>query len=359
MPPVMGSAAFIIAESLQLTYLELLKCAIWPALIYYIAVGVSVHLEAKKNGLRASADVPSIRETLKEGWFLLMPIRVLIFTLCILRQSVYRSAIYAIITSILCSFLHKEKRYRFTPNRLLSLLRESGLSVLTIAAATASAGVVIGCITITGLGVKLAIIITHLAGNSLMVALILVWLVAVLLGVGLPTSAAYITTAALLVSTLNQLGLDKLVAHMFCFYAAIISNLTPPVCIASYTAAGISGGDSWKTALQGFWLGLPGPFLVPFMFAMRPGLLLVSGGADSIVVDLISCLAACLMLSVATRGYLLGKVPAWQRALALAAGVLFITDASMTNLIAIILVAVVITLNTLEAIKHKKQMRPA
>jgi TRAP transporter 4TM/12TM fusion protein len=360
MPPVMGAAAFIIAETLEISYLKLITYALLPALLYYITVAISVHLEACKRGIQGSKDKPSILATLKEGWFLLLPILVLIFWLIVLHKSVYRSAMWGIGTAIVVSFFSRDKANRFTVRKLIKVLKGSGFGILTVAAATSAAGIVIGCISITGLGLKFAIFMAHLSGGSLLLCLILTWLVAVILGMGLPTSAAYITTAALLATTLTNLGINPITAHLFCLYAAIISNLTPPVCVASYTAAGLSGGNAWKTALEGFWLGLPGPFLLPFMFALRPGLLLLEGGASgSIVLDIVCCVAAGLMLSVGTRGYLFTRVSLPIRIAAFLTGVMFISNAPYTGWIGIGLTVVVFAVNFIRNQHSKKRPKPA
>jgi TRAP transporter 4TM/12TM fusion protein len=353
MPPVMGAAAFIICETLEIPYLRLVSYAIIPALIYYIGVGISVHLEAKKRGMQPAKNMPSIRETLKEGWWNLIPIAVLLFFLLIIRRSVFRSAIYSIVATVIISWFSKESENRINNIRkFLEILRASGKSVLTVAAATATAGIVIGTITITGLGLKIAIVITGLAGGKLIVALMLVWIVAVVLGMGLPTSAAYITTAALLAPSLVRMGVHEVVAHLFCLYGAIISNLTPPVCVASYTAAGISQGNVWETAKKGFLLGLPGPFIVPFMFALRPGVLMLSSVSTySIIADIVCCVLASLLLSVSLRGFLFIKLQKPVRVLTFIAAFLLIATISVTNYIAI---AILISVLIYQFIRYQK-----
>ncbi|MGE5542487.1 MAG: TRAP transporter large permease subunit, partial [Bacillota bacterium] len=206
---------------------------------------------------------------------------------------------------------------------------------------TASAGIIVGAVTVTGLGLKISMFISNLAGQSILAALILVWLVAVVLGMGLPTSAAYITTAALLVPALVKLGMAPIVAHMFVFYAAIVSNLTPPVCVASYTAAGIAQCDPWKTAFTGFSMGFPGPFLVPFIFAYRPALML-AGSISSLPVDLLMSLLALLSVGFSFRGYCLTSISLWQRVLFAVACVLFTPPVAILNLAGLAVVGVLI-----------------
>ncbi|MGE5485545.1 MAG: TRAP transporter permease [Ignavibacteriales bacterium] len=342
MPPIMGATAFIIAETLGISYLKLIGAAVLPAILYYIGCSVSVHLEAKKHGVRPDfSKVPSVTVTLREGWWYLLPILLLVYLLVVARLSVFRAAVWSLASALAIALTNKKDKLTF--KGIWEALSSSGKGVLTVAAATASAGIIVGAVTVTGLGLKMSMFISNLAGQNILAALILVWLVAVILGMGLPTSAAYITTAALLVPALVKLGMAPVVAHMFVFYAAIVSNLTPPVCVASYTAAGIAQCDPWKTALAGFSMGFPGPFLVPFIFAYRPALMF-TGSTSTLPVDVLTAILTVTSVACSFRGYCLTEIKAWQRVLFAVACVLFIPPVAVLNLVGLaIVVALLLT----------------
>jgi len=337
MPPIMGASAFVIAEMLEISYLQLIAVAFPSALLYYFGVSVSVHLDSVKQGIKPDkSKVPKPRKILLEGWWYLLPILLLIYMLVFVKVSVFRAAIWSLAASLVVSFFNKEGKLSF--RSFINTLGVAGKKTLIVGAATACAGIIVGAVTATGLGLKISMIVTDIAGGNMLLSLILIWCVAVILGMGLPTVAAYITTVVLLAPALIDLGVTPIVAHFFVFYGAIVSNLTPPVCIASYTAAGISGGNSWKTALMGLSFGLPGPFLVPYLFVYKPALLFVgSPGVINFILAVIPALLAIISLAFVMRGYFLARFTLWQRFLMAASCILLIPQSSILNLVGFVI----------------------
>jgi len=342
MPPIMGASAFVIAEMLEISYLQLIAVAFPAALLYYFGVSVSVHLDSVKQGRKPDkSKVPKPGKTLLEGWWYLLPILLLIYMLVFVKVSVFRAAIWSLAASLVVSFFNKEGKLSF--RSFINTLGVAGKKTLIVGAATACAGIIVGAVTATGLGLKISMIVTDIAGGNMLLSLILIWCVAVILGMGLPTVAAYITTVVLLAPALIDLGVTPIVAHFFVFYGAIVSNLTPPVCIASYTAAGISGGNSWKTALMGLSFGLPGPFLVPYLFVYKPALLFVgSPGVINFILAVIPALLAIISLAFVMRGYFLARFTLWQRFLMAASCILLIPQSSILNLVGFVIFGLLI-----------------
>ncbi len=279
MPPVMGTGAFIMAEMLNIPYSTIALAALIPALLYYYSVFISIDLEAAKNNLQGMEKEELERpiDVLREGWFFLIPIFVFIWCLAIQQYSVSRSALISILTSILFSMFSKETR--MTPRKLLHTLELGSYRVLSIVAAVGCAGLAIGVVMLTGLGIKFTLIVSTLAGNVLLFALLFSALAAIILGMGLPTVAAYIICSSVMASGLVKLGIEPIAAHMFLFYYSILSMITPPVALAAYTAAGISDSNPVTVGFLSMRLGAIA-FILPFFFIYGPSLLFVGTGAE-------------------------------------------------------------------------------
>lgn len=337
MPPIMGATAFIIAETLGIPYLKLIGHAFIPAVLYFVAAGVSVHLQAKKRGLRANLkDVPRFIDVARSGWIYALPLLILLYLLIVVRLSPYKAAMVCLFATVLAAAVRPSTRVTFAG--LLDAFEASSRSTLTIVSACAASGIVIGVVTLTGLGLKLSMAVMDIAGGSLLVALLLTHATAIVLGMAVPTTAAYLTTSVLLCPVLTQMGVPPIVAHLFVFYAAIVSNLTPPVCVASYAAAGVAKADPWRTAVNGFLLGIPGPYLIPYIFVYRPVLLLVNNpGVREVIGAILIGLAAVLALAVALRGYALTHLTMPERVVAITACVLLIPPVHLATLLGLVL----------------------
>ena len=270
MPPVMGAAAFMMAELCGVSYLEVAKAALLPALLYYLALWVMIHFEARRRGLGliSSELVPSLRSILGRLYFL-APLAILVAVM-IDGRSAAICANMATGSILLLSFLRRDTR--FTLKRLFDTLYAAAASSLMVVACCAASGIVVGVINYTGIGFKFINVLTGLADGHLFIMLLLLMVTSFILGMGMPTTPAYIVVATLGAPALIRMGLAPLVAHMFCFYYAILSFITPPVCVAAYAGANIAEADPMKTGFTSMKLGVVA-FIVPVMFVYEPSLL--------------------------------------------------------------------------------------
>lgn len=306
MPPIMGAAAFIMAENVGMPYGKIALSAIVPALLYYLSLFLTVDHESERLdmvGIPKEA-LPKVGNVMKDVGHLSLSLIVLVVCLAVFSTSEVKAGLYAIYTALIVALLKKNTRYGLMD--LLNMLAEGGKSVVGVASACACAGLITGVLSLTGLGGKIANVILTLAQGRLILALILVMIVCTLLGMGLPTTAAYIIASSVTAGPLIELGLSSLVANMFIFYFACLSAITPPVAIAAYGAAGIADCNASKAGFKAWWLGLVA-FIVPFMFAYSPELLLQS---DSPLYIAYCCLTACIgifFFSYFICGFSLGK----------------------------------------------------
>jgi len=351
MPPIMGATAFIIAENLDIPYLSIISAAVLPAILYYISLAFSVHLQSKKMGINAKlSDVGNPLILIKQGWFYLIPIFTLLYFLIIIRFSPYKSAIICILVTFAISIL--KSTFKFNMKNILFAFEISAKRLLTVVSACAASGIVIGVVTLTGLGLKITMILENLTRGNILLTLIIVQITAMIMGMGLPTTASYITTSVLLAPALIKMGIPGITAHFFIFYAAIVSNLTPPVCVASYVAAGIAKSHPWKTAIAGFLFGLPGPYLVPYVFVFHPFLMLVNDPSTSqVFFSFFIGLCSVIIFAISLRGYLFTKLNIIERVIGVTACILFIVPNFF-----IYGSVLVISLIILQIIKLKKQV---
>ena len=272
MPPIMGAAAFIMAQNLAISYNVIALCAVIPAALYFYEVFFVVDLLAVKSGLKGlpASELPDAKKVLKEEGFLLLPIIVLIVLMVVLQVSSNKSALYACILTVIVSWFTKENK--MGPKNLVLALAESAREISSVALACATAGVAIGMLGLTGLGLKLSGLLVAFSGGNLYILMILTMIAGIILGMGLPTSGVYIILAVLAAPALIELGVPALSAHMFVFYFGVIAAITPPVALASYAGAGIAGADANRTGWKAVKIGLAG-FLLPYMFILRPSIL--------------------------------------------------------------------------------------
>jgi TRAP transporter 4TM/12TM fusion protein len=338
MPPVMGAAAFVMAEFSGVPYLQVCIHAAIPAVLYYLAVGMMVHLEACKLGIQGlpRAELPRLGGVLWFGWHLFLPLIGIVYFL-MRGYTPLLAGFYAVLLTIVISVARKATR--MSPRKVYAALEAGALSALPVAAACAAAGIVIGVVNLTGLGLRFSSLIINLSGGSLLVALVLTMFASLILGMGLPTTPAYVIQAALAVPALVNLGVPIIAAHLFCLYFAVISAITPPVALAAYAGASISGGNAMTTGFIATRLGLAA-YIIPYMFVYGPALLTIGEPLD-VVLAAVTALVGVVGLAAAAEGWLLGRMAAWERLLTLGSALLLIKPGWVTDLAGLILFGVV------------------
>ena len=300
MPPIMGAAAFIMAQSMGIPYLDVVKAAIIPALLYYFMVLLSVDLVAAKGGMKGlpSSQLPGFMDTIKKSWFLILPIVVLIYMLVVVGYSTNKSAFYCCGLSFLASWVRKDTRINW--RRLVDAFVDAATNMIGVALACATAGIVISMLSLTGLGLKLSSLMVAFSGDNLYVLMVLVMISGIILGMGLPSVGVYVILAALTAPALVTFGVPQMSAQFYVFYFGCISAITPPVALAAYAAAGIAGSDSNTTGWIAVKLGLAG-FLLPFMFVLNPPILMI-GTTAQIIQTAVTSTIAIAVLTMAVNG---------------------------------------------------------
>jgi TRAP transporter 4TM/12TM fusion protein len=336
MPPIMGAAAFVMAEFLGVPYLTVAVYALIPALLYYVALFCAVHLEARRVGMRGlpREELPPLKQVLIERGHLALPLFVILGAL-IWGYSAAFAALCGIASVLPAALLRASTRQYVRFGNVIDALVDGARNTVSVALACGCAGIVIGVISLTGLGLTFTGIVVSVAQDTLFVALVLTMIAGIVLGMGMPTTAAYIMQVALLVPALVKLGVPVEAAHMFVFYFAILSAITPPVALAVYAANGISGGGLWETGRAAVALGATG-YIVPFMFVYGPSLLMTASW-DKVLLAVPTAIFGVICLSAALIGYLRGMLAWWQRALLAAAAFVLIDPGLMTDLVGLAL----------------------
>ena len=341
MPPIMGAAAFLMAENLAVPYSSIIVKAILPALLYFAGVFIAVHLEAKKNGLRglSKEEIPAWRPLLKKI-YLLIPMVLLIVLVSTNTRTIQTSAAIAIIAAIAVSIFNKENR--ITPKRILEALAAGAQGTISVAAACGIAGIIAGTITMTGLASILINGIVALAGNQILIALVLTMLCCIVLGMGVPTTANYCIMAATCAPILVRMGVAPVAAHFFVFYFGIVADLTPPVALAAYAGAAIAQSNPIKTAIESTKLAIAA-FIVPYVFAMNPVMLFEGNpGVFQVILIVITSLVGIFGISSALQGYVLTNMNPIERIMSAAAGLLLIDPNLITDIVGIALISTVV-----------------
>ena len=321
-PPVMGAAAFIMAETLQMPYGSIAIAAAIPGVLYFVAVGVMVHFEAARQGLPVLPrhELPRLGTVLRRDFHLLGGPAVLVWFLVDGRSPMF-AGFWALVAALALSWVRRDTRVDL--RKAFAILADSAQAAMPVALACATVGIVVGVVSITGLGLKLATGIVGLAGGSLLLTLVLTMVAALVLGTGLPTSATYIITSIMAAPALEHLGIPKLAAHMFVFYFGILADLTPPTAISTYATSSIAGADVWKTQWLAMMLALSG-FVIPFSFAYDPALLLINASIAHIALRTVAATLGIVMLGAGLIGYLRRPTRPLERALLLAGSLLLI-----------------------------------
>jgi len=342
LPPVMGAAAFVMAEFLGIPYIKIAAAAAIPAIIYYIAVGTMVHLEACKHGLKGlpKEQLPKLGKVLKEKGHLIIPIIGLVYLL-VRGYTPLFSAFWAIVMCLIISMVKAETRLNF--KGLCEAFEDGAKSALGVAAACACAGMVVGAVTLTGLGLKIANGLVMLGRGNLMLTLFFTMIASILLGMGLPTTAKYIILSIMAAPALVDLGVQPLAAHLFILYFGVIADLTPPVAVAAYAGAGISGGNSMKTGFIAVRLAVAG-FMIPYLFVLDPGLLFIDSTIGHTLLLIVTALAGVLALGAAAGGYLFDHTRIYERVVLMISALALLTPGLLTDSVGIVLLVGVIIL---------------
>ena len=301
-PPIMGAAAFILADIVGVNYSEVVIAAITPALLYYISLYAVVHFYSLRHGLKPQVGVSIEQhlEGLRERWHLLLPLAAMIFLL-VSRFSLMTVGAYTTILIIVLAM--SRKATRMSPRDLFQAVLNGARSACEVAVPSAVAGIIVGTLVQTGMALKLQRWLLDLAGGSLTVSLVGAMILTIILGMGMPTAAAYLVSAILVAPALQELGIPALPAHLFILYFSILSMVTPPVALSAYAAAGISGANLWQSGITAFLLAIPG-FLIPYAFTINPALLL-QGSATEIILVVVPALIGVIGIAAAFGGYAL------------------------------------------------------
>lgn len=304
-PPVMGAAAFIIAAFLGIPYLKVCFHAAVPCFLFYFSVFFMIDFHGRRHGLRGvpREQLPSIKEVLAGQWFLLIPVIVLLWLL-IGGHTPSFASFWAIILTFAISFIRKESRISLVD--FIGVFEEGAKNTLIPATACAAAGIIIGSTTLSGLALKIGAIIISFSMDQLWLSLFLIIILSIILGMGLPTTGVYITLAVTVIPIIEKMGVLPIGAHLFAFYYGVLSNVIPPVAIASFAAAGIAGAKPMRTAWNGFFMALPG-LIVPVLFVYRPELLLI-GGLGGILYAIFVAMDIVILLSAVVQGWFLGDL---------------------------------------------------
>ena len=350
MPPIMGAAAFLMAEYMDLPYIQVAVKAILPAVLYFAGIFITVHLEAKKLGLKGipKNELPKVSYLLKKV-YLLLPLVLLIALVSSGARTMQFSASVSILAAIVVGFLNSEER--LTPGKILEALEAGARGAVTVAVACAMAGIIAGCITVTGLASILINGIVNLAGNATIIGLVLTMLCCIVLGMGVPTTANYCIMAATCAPILVQLGFNVVAAHFFVFYFGIVADITPPVALAAYAGSAIAKSDPMKTGITATKLAIAA-FIVPYIFAYNPEMLFVdmSGAVvpntgamifDVIVIG-ITALLGLFSVATALNGHLYCKVPVVLRLVLIAGGLCMMIPGLLTDVIGLVVLAAVV-----------------
>jgi len=328
-PPIMGAAAFILADIVGLPYYQVVVAAIVPALLYYGSLLALVHFHALRNDLRPDYSIP-IREHMagfQQRWHLLLPL-VLMVVLLMQRYSLMTVGAYAVLAILAVSFLRRATW--MTPRGVYEAIVNGSRSAVEVAIPSAVAGIIVGTLVHTGLALRLQRFLLDLAEGSLVISLVGAMILTIIFGMGMPTTAAYIVSAILVAPALVDLGLQPIVAHLFVFYFAILSMVTPPVALSAYAAAGISGSKLWETGYKAFIIAIPG-FLIPYAFAVSPALILQGSLLESASV-IIPAAFGVVALAASVGGYAFGPLSMPLRLLMFVAGPMLISPDLMTDL---------------------------
>ena len=352
MPPIMGAAAFLMADYVGIPYSSIIVKAILPAILYFTGIFITVHLEAKKLGLRGipREELPKFSKLIKKC-YLLIPLIILVWLVSTNSKTIQTAASIAIVAAIIVSLFNKDNR--ITPKRILEALAAGGQGTISVAAACGIAGIIAGTITMTGLANVIINGIVAVSGDKVIIALFLTMICCIVLGMGVPTTANYCIMAATCAPILMRMGVPQIAAHFFVFYFGIVADLTPPVALAAYAGAAIAQSNPMKTALTSTKLAIAA-FIVPYAFALNPVMLFVDvKNPIQVVLIVVTSLIGVFGVSAGLEGFMLRKLNPLQRILSAAGGLLLIDPNTITDIVGIALVAGVVVWQIFEGKTRK------
>ena len=341
-PPVMGAGAFLMAEILGVPYSKVALAAVIPAFFYYGAAYFMIDFYSASIGLKGlkREELPIFHKIMLDKGYLLIPIVVLLICLMVLMYSPYLSAMAGIVSLIIVSWV--QSATRLGPKKILDILAKGARGSMEIAATCAAAGIIVGILTQTGLGTKFAMIIFNYSGGNLIIAMVLTMLIAMVLGMGMPTTAAYAICASVLAPALVQMDVPELAAHLFIFYFACLSALTPPVALASFAAAAIANAKTWEVGWQGMRFAIAG-FLIPYMFVLGPAMVL-EGTVFEIVMVVITGTLGVIALAASVQNWLLTRCAGWERIALFVAAITLIKPGWITDVIGATILTIIVLL---------------
>lgn len=353
MPPVMGAAAFVMAEFLGVHYYQVVLAALIPAILYYIALFIQVDLQAVKRGIKGlpKSQVPSLKKVLKEGWMHIVPIIILIYTLFYLFWEPGQSAVISTLAAVIISLFNKKTRSIWNKEMIFDMLLSSSKSMFEVVAVSGGAGLIVGLVAYTGLGLSFSHMLTLLAGHNLLLLAIITAVASIILGMGMPTTAAYVMLAILAAPAMVHLGVEKMTAHLFVFYFGTLSMLTPPVCLAVFAAATIAEENSMNVAWQSMKLAVAA-YIVPFVFLFNQGVTLF-GPLTGIIFDTLTTLIAIVLVSFAFEGYFLKKLSMVERVLFVVTTLLLLTNVISYEIGGIILLIILVSWHVVSYLKNR------
>ena len=339
MPPIMGAAAFLMAEFVGVPYLEIVKAAAIPAVLYFLGVWIGVHFEAKRNDLKGipRSELPKFSVILKDRGHLAIPLIAIIYLL-VAGYTPMRAALFGILLSIVAACLRKSTR--LTPMQIVQGLIDGAKNVLGVLVACAAAGIVIGVVTKTGVGLKLASVLIDVAGGMLLPTMFFTMITSSVLGMGVPTTANYVITCTISARALVQMGVPVLAAHMFVFYFGIVADVTPPVALAAFAGSAISGGDPLRTGINASKLAIAA-FIVPYVFVLAPVLLMIDATAGTLIMALVTAIVGMTGISASLIGFFVTKPTKLERIMLLIGGLLMLKPGMLTDIIGFLMLAIV------------------
>lgn len=337
MPPVMAAVAFIMADNLSVPYISICGAALIPAVLYYWSLFSMVDAKAVKLGIAGlkKEQLPQGREVLKNGWFLALPFLVLI-ALMMMNYTPMKAGFYAIVSLLVILLIFDRKKLNWA--NITNALENGAKGVISVSVTSACAGIIVGVIMITGLGLKFTSIITTVSNGNLLIALILSAVVAIILGMGLPTVPAYIVMSSLVAPALIKMGVAPMAAHMFVLYFAVLPCITPPVAIASYAAAAIADANAIKVGFESVRLAVVA-YIIPFVFVYNP-VLLFDGKPIDIFLSFATAVLGCMALTWAIEGVVEGKIPWWARIVSLLAAAFLVWPEHLSDVFGVVIFAV-------------------
>lgn len=338
MPPIMGAAAFLMAEFIGVPYIDIVKAGVIPALLYFTGIWIVVHLEAKKEGMRGLSrdELPRFKDVALKQGYMILPLAAIIFFL-VNGSTPIKAAMYGLGLTIVTSFFNKATRMSIPD--FFEALENGARNAIGVAIACASAGMIVGTITLTGLGLKIGNGLVGLSGGNLLLTLFFTMITSLILGMGAPTTANYIITSTIAAPAIVLLGIPAIAAHMFTFYFGIVADVTPPVALAAFAGSAIAKSDPIKTGINASKLAIAA-FIIPYMFVLNPAILMIDTNIGEIILIIFTAVTGMIGIGAALEGYLITRAKWFDRIIFLIAGLMLIYPGTITDIAGLVLMVV-------------------